>query len=278
MTLHSELVASGHGWWVRDIVCGAGPADRPFEERHDSVCLAAVLGGTFQYRSDRGAGLLVPGAVLLGNVDSPFECSHDHGTGDRCLSFHFSADYWEGLIRSLPDVRRADLTRPRLPPEAALLPVTAALAAAREGASDALEEGALTFAAQVIGLLTDRADADGWTREPRQRDLARITDVVRHIEATAGRDGDADLSLGTLAARAHMSPYHFLRTFRRLVGTTPYRFVLRTRLARAAQALRRGSEPIAAVALAAGFDDLSTFNRRFRREFGITPGRWRHRL
>ncbi|WP_428493042.1 helix-turn-helix transcriptional regulator [Rhodopila sp.] len=72
-----------------------------------------------------------------------------------------------------------------------------------------------------------------------------------------------------------MTPYHFLRTFRRVVGMTPHQFVLRTRLQNAAVALRRSRRPVLEVALDAGFADLSTFNRRFRRVIGMTPRAYR---
>jgi len=53
--------------------------------------------------------------------------------------------------------------------------------------------------------------------------------------------------------------------------------MLRTRLHRAAVKLRRSSDTIAAVALDCGFDDLSTFNRQFRRATGLTPSAYRAR-
>jgi AraC-like DNA-binding protein len=74
-----------------------------------------------------------------------------------------------------------------------------------------------------------------------------------------------------------MSPYHFLRTFRQLVGMTPHQFVLRTRLHRAAVRLCRSDEAISEVAFGAGFNDLSTFNRRFRRIMGESPSAYRAR-
>jgi AraC family transcriptional regulator len=74
-----------------------------------------------------------------------------------------------------------------------------------------------------------------------------------------------------------MSPYYFLRTFRAVSGMTPYQFILAQRLRRAALRLRQTTVPIAAVAYEAGFSDLSTFNRRFRRVIGMTPGAWRAR-
>jgi AraC-like DNA-binding protein len=72
-----------------------------------------------------------------------------------------------------------------------------------------------------------------------------------------------------------MSPYHFLHTFRRVTGTTPHQFLLRTRLHRAALRLRQSADQISSIAFEAGFNDLATFNRRFRRLMGVTPSVYR---
>jgi AraC-like DNA-binding protein len=58
---------------------------------------------------------------------------------------------------------------------------------------------------------------------------------------------------------------------------TPHQFVLHTRLGRAAVRLRTSDEPISGIAFDAGFGDLSTFNRRFRRLMGCSPGDYRKR-
>ena len=72
-----------------------------------------------------------------------------------------------------------------------------------------------------------------------------------------------------------MSPYHFLRTFRQVTGMTPHQYVLHARLHRAAQRLRASADPVAKIAFEAGFNDLATFNRRFRRLIGMTPSAFR---
>ena len=109
------------------------------------------------------------------------------------------------------------------------------------------------------------------SNSPSPRDIARVTDVIRHIETSA----DERLSIAGLARQAGLSAYHFLRMFRQLVGMTPHQYVLRTRLHRAAMLLRGSDRSISEIALEAGFEDLSTFNRRFRRVMGVTPGVYR---
>src|SRR3546814_8239202 len=52
--LASRTIAAGNGWLLRDILCTAGPADRAFEERHDSASISLVAAGSFCYRTDTG--------------------------------------------------------------------------------------------------------------------------------------------------------------------------------------------------------------------------------
>jgi AraC-like DNA-binding protein len=272
--MSSRRVASGPGWQVSDVSCTAGPNDRPFEERHEDVSIAVVTQGTFQYRTTSGAAVLVPGAVLLGNHGDCFECGHEHGVGDRCLAFHFAPDFLETIAAAAapPGARRIKFAVPRLPPLPRLMPLIAAAEAARDDRggerSGEMEELAVMLAGSVLAEL---AAADLTASRPSPRDERRATEALRRIEAHA----DEPLALTGLARDAAMSPYHFLRAFRHVVGMTPYQYVLRTRLHRAAVRLRRSEDPVSAIAFEAGFNDLSTFNHRFRRIMGVRPTAYR---
>jgi len=269
MTVTSHVLASGPGWSVSDVRCTGGPHDPRFEERHDETCIAPVMQGTFQYRSAHGSAVLAPGTVLLGNHGTCFECGHDHGTGDRCLAFHFAPENHEAILAEVPGTRRIDFTVPRLPPLPALMPLLAAGEAARDDRdADALAELALRLAGAVAALLTGSERA---ARAPSRRDEKRVSEALRRIEAAAGER----IALDDLARETATSPYHFLRVFRQVVGMTPHQFVLRTRLHRAAVRLRRSDKAISAIAFDAGFNDLSTFNRRFRRLMGMSPSAYR---
>jgi AraC family transcriptional regulator len=274
MALISHILASGPGWQVSDVVCTAGPHDRPFEEQHDSVSLAAVTQGTFQYRSTHGVSVLAPGALLLGNAGTCFACGHEHGVGDRCLAFHFTPDHWETIVTGMPGARRTDFALPRLPPSPRLVPVLAAAEAARDdGDAGAFEELAVRLAGVASAALAG-TKRRACAHAPSGRDERRVTAALRRIEAAP----DAPFALAGLAREAAMSPYHFLRVFRQVVGMTPYQFVLHTRLRSAAKRLWQTADPITLIAIESGFNDLSTFNRRFRRLMGLTPSAYRSRF
>jgi AraC family transcriptional regulator len=259
---------SGEGWRVSDVICQAGPRDRPFEEQHHDICIAVVTKGTFRYRAVQGTAVLAPGAILLGNRRTCFECGHDHGIGDRCVSFHYTPQFMEGVLGAVPGARQLAFGRTHLPPSLRLASLVANAEAAREAGDAAeFEEIALRLAGAAAATLA----GDRRPKAPTDAEERRVTEAVRRIEAA----GEEPLSLGDLAEGACVSPYHFLRTFRRVAGMTPYQFVLRTRLNRAAVRLRTSGDAVSAIAFDAGFNDLSTFNRRFRRVMGQTPSVYR---
>jgi AraC-like DNA-binding protein len=267
MTMTSTMLASGAGWRVDDVVCTAGPHDLPFEERHEAVSIAAVTAGTFQYRSSAGRAVMTPGALLLGNAGTCFECGHEHGVGDRCLSFQYRPSCLDEIAAAVPGVRRTRFGVPRLPPSERLMPLIAAAVGAT-GDTAALEETALTFAATVMALLSE---SEPELAQPSPRDERRICEAVRLVETQI----EEPLGLSDLARAVAMSPYHFLRSFRRVVGMTPHQYLLALRLKRAAVRLRQSREPIATIAYECGFGDLSEFNRRFRRIMGLSPSLYR---
>ena len=59
------------------------------------------------------------------------------------------------------------------------------------------------------------------------------------------------------------------------MGMTPYQYLLSARMRRAALELVSSRRPVLPIALDSGFSDLSTFNRRFRATFGVTPTQYR---
>ncbi|HTB14791.1 MAG TPA: AraC family transcriptional regulator [Bryobacteraceae bacterium] len=256
-TPSSRLLAQGSGWTVQDVICTSGPRDRAFEEQHSRISISIVAAGTFQYRSTTGRELMTPGSLMLGNPGQCFECGHDHGRGDRCLSFGYTPEYFETLTGG------ARFPALRLPPLRALSPlVTRACAGLTKDI--AWEELSVQLAAQTLSIVV------GEKSNPNPSAEARVARVVRAIE----RDPTAAHTLSDLASEVGLSPYHFLRAFEQVTGVTPHQFILRTRLREAALRL---SEParILDIALDSGFGDLSNFNRTFRAEFGISPKAWR---
>jgi len=86
---------------------------------------------------------------------------------------------------------------------------------------------------------------------------------------------DRALDLQELARRAALSPFHFHRVFRGMLGETPLELSRRLKLERAAYRLLHEDEPIIELALGAGYETHESFTRAFRSHYGCSPSEFR---
>jgi transcriptional regulator GlxA family with amidase domain len=76
----------------------------------------------------------------------------------------------------------------------------------------------------------------------------------------------------SVAARlVSLSRSHFSLEFRRLTGTTFRRHLILVRLARAEHFLRTTNASMEAIAEALGYAERSSFEKAFKRQYGMTP-------
>jgi AraC-like DNA-binding protein len=120
--------------------------------------------------------------------------------------------------------------------------------------------------ALTIGPTVDFAD----TARARGLKAARLKLAKSFIVAHSHR---RDISISTVAASLNVTPRYVQRLFE-TEGTTFSEFLIGQRLARAHRLLREPNAShiaISTIAYDVGFGDLSYFNRRFRRHYGLTP-------
>ena len=85
------------------------------------------------------------------------------------------------------------------------------------------------------------------------------------------------LSVQDVAAATGYSLYHFSRTFNRMVGHSPYDYIVRRRLSESAKELVASDKRIIDIAIAYQFGSPETYSRAFRRMFGLLPREVRQR-
>ncbi len=101
-----------------------------------------------------------------------------------------------------------------------------------------------------------------------------IADRFRRISAaiaTMRTESDRALTLDELAEAASYSRFHFVRTFRDVVGTSPGAFQTAIRFARASELLLTSSATITEICGEVGYNSLGTFSERFRGLVGVSP-------
>jgi AraC family transcriptional regulator len=261
---------------VREYVCTACIGDPPQAEQFGRSSIAIVQTGVFGIRTGKRTEVLSTGFLLLGNSGQNYEASHEHGAGDRCLVFDFPSGAIEELAASLRK-RERDSAQPFAVNVLAPHPEVDAL---RKLAEEMIAEGSSAATVEELGLalgahVLARAGT-GTARSPGQLPDSRkardhIVAAMAHIEACAFDE----LRLSDLAGATGLSPFHFLRLFKRETGVTPHRFLLWTRIRRAIDLLRDTRRPITAIAFEVGFGDHSNFVNAFRREVGCSPRQYR---
>src|SRR5688572_3644568 len=100
---------------------------------------------------------------------------------------------------------------------------------------------------------------------------AALRRVQLFVEANLGQT----IHLHDLAARAALSPFHFARAFKTSAGMTPRSYVEHRRIEQAKRLLTESTQPLAQVAVEAGFGTQSRLTSTFKRRTGFTPGEFR---
>jgi AraC-like DNA-binding protein len=85
------------------------------------------------------------------------------------------------------------------------------------------------------------------------------------------------LDVPAVAAVAHVSEAHFIRSFRAVFGETPHRYLQRRRVERSMFLLRETDRSVTEICFDVGFSSLGTFSRTFREIVGDAPSTYRER-
>ena len=144
---------------------------------------------------------------------------------------------------------------------------------------DAPPFGQMVALLEMLQVLATRGrgrelSTPAYASSARAIDARRIDRVCRHVMQHLARP----LRLGHVAAIAGLSPEGFSRFFHRMTGRTFVAWVHEVRIGHACRLLTTTERPVLDIALAAGFENLSNFNRVFRRLRGCTPRAFRRRL
>lgn len=132
-----------------------------------------------------------------------------------------------------------------------------------------LSEVSETFHALFTSLLRGSLETEQQSRKkPHGAEIEAAVDYIRRHYSEA-------LSIDDLLRDIPLSKYHFIRIFRRIMGSTPYQYLMNYRISQAKTALRSSDLGIGEIAFSCGFTDVSNFIAQFRKQTGQTPSQYR---
>lgn len=102
--------------------------------------------------------------------------------------------------------------------------------------------------------------------------------VIARCQQWLAEHYDHHHPVGAMTRLSGLPERSFKRRFRRATGMNPIEYVQTLRLEEAKQWLEMDDTPVESVAAAVGYEDVSFFNRLFRRKVGLTPAQYRKRF
>ncbi len=103
------------------------------------------------------------------------------------------------------------------------------------------------------------------------KSLDRLKEILKYVETRYCEK----ISISEAAGICGFSESHFMKFFRSNMGISFTAYLNDYRLTMAARMLLSSSDSIAAIAGETGFDNLSYFNRLFKKKYGCTPFHFR---
>ena len=124
----------------------------------------------------------------------------------------------------------------------------------------------LSFFSGLLSMASETPEKTG-----DDRNQQKIKNVLLRIE----EDYDKRLTIREMAAECGYSESHFMRWFKENTGHRFNDYLIEYRLSRAAKDFRDGHDAVLDIAERNGFENLSNFNRLFKKRFEMTPSQFR---
>lgn len=114
------------------------------------------------------------------------------------------------------------------------------------------------------------------TLEPREISITSFDEkfINKVLGIIENHIDDESFSIEELSREVGYSNMHLYRKLKAIAGQTPSQFLRTIRLKRAAALLAKESDNVTQIAYSVGFSSLSYFNKCFKEQFGVTPGKF----
>lgn len=234
-------------------------------ESFDSFLLMYIKKGELLLQYDGRSQRAVAGHFLF------LDCYHQHAyqtdTDTECLWCHFDgvlarAYYTNitsrlGHIFSVPDA------------SSILTGLTAIL--------DTFRTGSIVREPLLSKYLTDIL-TEFLLFSPKENPACSYAGMAERIVTYINEHFTEDIPIRRLAEQASLSPYHFIRTFKKETGFTPHEYLINTRMATARYLLKNSRLSVKDICFNTGFSCESVFCSAFKKRHGMTPAQYRDQV
>ena len=235
---------------------------------HDTYSIGVVMAGQTAFFCRGRTEVIRQGEVALINPGEVHACNPQSGSALTYYMLYIEPDFINDISSAMSEQNgRADFITPIVRDDRVYRRLTR-MGRSLEKAQDDLEIETL-----IYETLVDVIQKYGNVETPQPISRPDVDSLIATGRAYLMDHLFQNVSLDELAAHSSLSPFHFLREFRKRYGLPPHSYQLQHRINIAKRLLAKG-KPIAHVATDVGFADQSHFTRKFKAYVGTTPRRY----
>jgi AraC-like DNA-binding protein len=257
------------------------PADAPTVVTSGEYLVAFLAGGRLVYKYAAERGVLEAGQLFLAGEELAATLSPQRqalvrlvrfgrAVYDRLAVLFYEPDFLE---RFFPKRASSGALRPVIL-QAAFAPTAALFEELAREFRDRADHYQLMIQCRLMELFVMlgrvRGRPGGRAEEPVRP--GNMNSLIRHIQ----EHYTDEFSLEDLAGRMGLSPAYFSRLFHEKTGRPLFEFINSIRIQKACQLLKRTDLPIIEIAYAVGYNNLSFFNRYFRKLMRLSPREYKN--
>ena len=229
-------------------------------DSYDSYLLLYVEEGSLFVESDGQRRRANEGSFVLLNCYEP----HAYGTetGCRCLWCHLdghgAAQYYQAITARLGNVFSMRNALPAVFKMKEIFEMFAPGTVIKEPLVSKYITDIFT------SFLLDSPENQTMGREVSEETISYINEHFKE-----------EITTECLAEQVGLSPFHFIRTFKKETGFTPHEYLVRTRIDMAKYLLKNTAMPVKDICFATGFSLESVFCSAFKKNAGMSPNTYR---
>lgn len=112
------------------------------------------------------------------------------------------------------------------------------------------------------------------THRKSQKSLEKMKQIIKYVE----NNYMEKITIADIAEELGLSQSHFMKFFKNIMGASFIEYLNEYRLTMVSRLLISSESSILNIAGESGFDNLSYFNRMFKKRFGMTPREYRKKF
>ena len=251
-------------------------------EYNDSFCISFIRKGFFEYSVFRQDYEMYVGRILLSKPGYEHRTRHINNHPDITTVFEFRSSFFEmlkeqykssaGWFLSNNDLHalmqscsmETDYLHHHILRQIQLKQVNALQ----------IDEMVIELLDKVFHAMNNGHDLAVLEDKFKQLHLGTIEKAVEYMR----RHFSENISLKQLSQYCFVSPFHFSRLFKSVMGTPPHKYLLGLRLQHARFLLNNSLKSVSDIAFESGFQSIEHFATGYKQQFKISPTQQRKLL